>query len=142
MDCLRGVKSPKPDYWTLSRSNVYALSDQGGHFSLQRIDLETGRTQTVHVLEHDATPFAGISIAPNGKLIVFAELARASSGLTLVEALPIKAVKLPLGKTSAILRPRDCDFPCMINHANSADLLHASYISVYPGSFCPKHATH
>lgn len=73
------------NYWTLSGSNVYALSNQGGHFSLQRIDPETGHTQTVHVLEHDATPFAGISIAPNGKLIVFAELARASSDLTLVE---------------------------------------------------------
>lgn len=73
------------NYWTLGGGSLYSLSDQGGQFSLQRIDPETGRTQTVHVLKHDPTPFAGLSITPDGKLIVFAELARASSDLTLVE---------------------------------------------------------
>jgi len=80
-----GPPSGSQNYWTLSGGSLYSLSDQQGQFDLQRIDPETGRTQTVHVLKHDPTPFAGISITPDGKLIVFAELARASSDLTLVE---------------------------------------------------------
>jgi len=73
------------NYWTLGGNNVYSLSDQGGQFTLQRIDPETGQTQIVYALKHDPTPFAGISITPDGRRIIFAELARASSGLTLVE---------------------------------------------------------
>jgi Tol biopolymer transport system component/DNA-binding winged helix-turn-helix (wHTH) protein len=73
------------NYWTLGGATVYSLSDQGGQFTLQRIDPETGRTQIVYVLKHGPTPFAGISLTPDGNRIIFAELARASSGLTLVE---------------------------------------------------------
>jgi Tol biopolymer transport system component len=73
------------NYWTLGGGSLYSLSDQGSQSSLQRIDPQTGHTQTVHVLKHDPTPFAGLSITPDGKLIVFAELARASSDLMLVE---------------------------------------------------------
>ncbi len=73
------------NYWTLSGGYVYSLSDRGGQFTLQRIDPETGQAQTVYALKHDPTPFAGISLTPDGKRIIFAELARASSGLTLVE---------------------------------------------------------
>jgi Tol biopolymer transport system component/DNA-binding winged helix-turn-helix (wHTH) protein len=80
-----GPPSGSQNYWTLGGGSVYSLSDQGGRFSLQRIDPETGHTDTVHVLKHDPTPFAGLSVTPDGKLIVFAELARASSDLTLVE---------------------------------------------------------
>jgi hypothetical protein len=39
----------------------------------------------VYSLKHDPTPFAGISLTPDGKRIIFAELSRTSSGLTLVE---------------------------------------------------------
>jgi Tol biopolymer transport system component/DNA-binding winged helix-turn-helix (wHTH) protein len=80
-----GPPDGSQNYWTLGRTSLYSLSDRGGQFSLQRIDPETGHTQTVHDLKHDPTPFAGLSIAPDRKLIVFAELARASSDLTLVE---------------------------------------------------------
>jgi Tol biopolymer transport system component/DNA-binding winged helix-turn-helix (wHTH) protein len=73
------------NYWTLNGDSVYSLADQGGHFTLQRIDPDTGHTQVVYALKHDPTPFAGISLSPDGKRITFAELARASSGLTLVE---------------------------------------------------------
>lgn len=80
-----GPPSGSQNYWTLGGDSVYSLADKKGSFSLQRIDPETGLAQTVHVLNHDPTPFAGLSITPDGKLIVFAELARASSDLTLVE---------------------------------------------------------
>jgi len=72
-------------YWTLGHGNLYSLSQRGGQFSIMRIDPETGHTQTVHILKHDATPFAGLSLTPDGKRLVFAEMARVSSNLTLVD---------------------------------------------------------
>jgi Tol biopolymer transport system component/DNA-binding winged helix-turn-helix (wHTH) protein len=73
------------NYWTLGGGHIYSLSDQGGQFTIQRVDPETGQAQAEYALKHDPTPFAGISLTPDGKRIIFAELARASSGLTLVE---------------------------------------------------------
>jgi Tol biopolymer transport system component/DNA-binding winged helix-turn-helix (wHTH) protein len=73
------------NYWTLFKGNLYTLAQDGEQLSLQRIDPETGHAQVVHVLKHEATPFAGLSLTPDGQRIVYAELVRASSGLTLVE---------------------------------------------------------
>jgi Tol biopolymer transport system component/DNA-binding winged helix-turn-helix (wHTH) protein len=80
-----GPPSGSQNYWTLGNSALYSLSDGGGQFTVQRIDPETGRAVIVHTLKHDPTPFAGLSITPDGKVLIFAELARASSNLTLVE---------------------------------------------------------
>jgi len=80
-----GPPSGSQNYWTLGAGSLYSLSDSGGQYSLQRIDPETGHTETMHTLKHDPTPFAGLSITPDGKMIVFAELARASANLTIVE---------------------------------------------------------
>ena len=73
------------NYWTLWGQYVYSLSERGGQFALERIDPETGHSQSVYELKHDPTPFAGVSLTPDGKRVIFAELDRASSGLTLVE---------------------------------------------------------
>jgi Tol biopolymer transport system component/DNA-binding winged helix-turn-helix (wHTH) protein len=73
------------NYWTLSDNYLYSLAERDGRFTLQRVDPETGRSQTVYTLKHDPTPFAGISLTPNHKRVIFAELDRAASGLTLVE---------------------------------------------------------
>jgi Tol biopolymer transport system component len=80
-----GPPTANLNYWTLGNESIYSLSDRGGKFSLQRIDPENGQAQTVYELKHDPTPFAGISLTPDGKRVLFAELARASSGLTLVD---------------------------------------------------------
>lgn len=80
-----GPPSDYLNYWTVDRGYVYSLSEQGGHFTLQRIDPETGRVQFVHALKHDPTPFAGLSLTPDGKRILFAVHEQASSGLTLVD---------------------------------------------------------
>ena len=80
-----GPPTANLNYWTLGGGYVYSLSDRNGKFSLERIEPGNGQTQTVYQLKHDPTPFAGISLTPDGKRILFAELARASSGLTLVE---------------------------------------------------------
>ncbi len=73
------------NYWTVSGNNIYVLSDQGGHFTIQRVDTKSGSSGTVYTLKHKPTPFAGISVTPDQKRIIFAELDQASSGLTLVE---------------------------------------------------------
>ena len=73
------------NYWTLGEDTVYSLSEQGGQFTLNRIDPETGKNETIYALKHAPTPFAGISLTPDNKRVIFAELARTSSGLTLVE---------------------------------------------------------
>ena len=73
------------NYWTLGGDYVYSLSERDGRFALERVDPPTGRSTRVYTLKHDPTPFAGISLTPNGKRLIFAELDRASSGLTLVE---------------------------------------------------------
>lgn len=80
-----GPPSGSQNYWTLRGGYLYSLAEQKGVFSLQRIDPASGQAQIVHTLQHDPTPFAGLSIAPDGNLVIFAELARASSDLTLVE---------------------------------------------------------
>lgn len=73
------------NYWTLNGSLLYSLAEHGNGFTLQSIDPETRRSQTIYSLRHAPTPFAGMSLTPDGKRIIFAELDRASSGLTLVE---------------------------------------------------------
>lgn len=73
------------NYWTLSGNYIYSLAERDGRFTLQRVDPETGHSQLVYTLKHDPTPFAGISLTPNQKRLIFAELDQASSGLTLVE---------------------------------------------------------
>lgn len=73
------------NYWTLAGTYLYSLAEHGGDFALERIDPDTGRMQPVYRLKHDPTPFAGVSLTPDGKRVIFAELDQASSGLTLVE---------------------------------------------------------
>lgn len=80
-----GPPSDHLNYWTVGRGYVYSLFEQGGHFTLQRIEPETGRVQFVHTLKHDPTLFAGLTLTPDGKRILFTVQEQVSSGLTLVE---------------------------------------------------------
>lgn len=73
------------NYWTVSGGAVYSLAQHGAQFTVDRIDPASGRSQTVYTFRHSPTPFAGLSLTPDGKRLVFAELDQASSGLTLVE---------------------------------------------------------
>lgn len=73
------------NYWTVGGGAVYSLAQHGAQFTVDRIDPANGRNQTVYTFRHSPTPFAGLSLTPDGKRLVFAELDQASSGLTLVE---------------------------------------------------------
>jgi len=72
-----------PDYWTLSRDGIYALSILGQQFALNRIDPLTGHARVLDTLEY--SPTAGLSISPDGRKMVYSGLISASSHLTLVD---------------------------------------------------------
>jgi Tol biopolymer transport system component/DNA-binding winged helix-turn-helix (wHTH) protein len=72
-----------PDYWTISKDGVYALSIVGQQFALSRIDSQTGQTRVLDLLKY--SPTVGLSISPDGKKMVYSGLISASSHLTLVE---------------------------------------------------------
>jgi Tol biopolymer transport system component/DNA-binding winged helix-turn-helix (wHTH) protein len=78
-----GPPAGYPDYWTLSRDSVYALSIVGHQFALSRIDPQTGQARVVDLLKY--SPTVGLSISPDGKKMVYSGLISASSHLTLVE---------------------------------------------------------
>jgi Tol biopolymer transport system component/DNA-binding winged helix-turn-helix (wHTH) protein len=73
------------NYWTVGNDALYSLAQRGTQYTVERIDPATGRSQTVYTLKHSPTPFAGLSLTPDGKRLIFAELNQASSGLTLVD---------------------------------------------------------
>ncbi len=73
------------NYWTLSGNSLYSLAERNGHYTIERIDPETGTSRNIHLLKQEPTPLAGMSVSPDGKRLIFAELARASSDLTLVD---------------------------------------------------------
>ena len=73
------------NYWTLSGNIPYSLAERNGHYAIGRVDPEAGTGRNIHVLKEDPTPMAGMSVSPDGKRLIFAELTRAASGLTLVE---------------------------------------------------------
>jgi Tol biopolymer transport system component/DNA-binding winged helix-turn-helix (wHTH) protein len=73
------------NYWTVSGNSLYSLAQRNGHYAIERVDPETGTGRTIQVLKQDPTPLAGMSVSPDGKRLIFAELTRASSGLTLVD---------------------------------------------------------
>jgi len=80
-----GPPSGNLNYWTVSGGAVYSLAQHGAQFTIDRIDPASSRSQTVYTFRHSPTPFAGLSLTPDGKRLVFAELDQASSSLTLVD---------------------------------------------------------
>jgi Tol biopolymer transport system component/DNA-binding winged helix-turn-helix (wHTH) protein len=78
-----GPPAGYPDYWTLSSDGIYALSIVGQQFALTRIDPQTGQERVLDLLKY--SPTVGLSIAPDGKKMVYSGLISASSHLTLVE---------------------------------------------------------
>jgi Tol biopolymer transport system component/DNA-binding winged helix-turn-helix (wHTH) protein len=81
---LDGPSVGNQNYWTLFGNDLYVLSGSNER-SLLKFDPDTRQTNLVYTLEHDPAPFAGLTISPNGKHLLFAELLEAKSNITLVE---------------------------------------------------------
>lgn len=73
------------DYWNVSGDHLYVLAAGNEGRALVRVDPESQRIATVYKLKHDPTPFAGLTVTPDGKHLLFAELMQAESNITLVE---------------------------------------------------------
>lgn len=80
-----GPPTGSPDYWTLHDGKLYSLAVESSHAVIDEIDPATGHRLTIHVLKHSPTLFAGLSLTPDGKHVLLAELQQASSDLMLVE---------------------------------------------------------
>lgn len=78
-----GPPADYPEFWTLSKDDIYALSVVHQHYVLSYIDSKSGRGRILDVLKY--SPTVGLSISPNGKVLVYSGLIMASSHLTLVE---------------------------------------------------------
>jgi Tol biopolymer transport system component len=78
-----GPPAGYPEYWTLSRNDIYSLAMRGQQFEVSRVDDETRQSYPVDVLK--SSPTVGLSISPDTKKMVFSGLISASSHLTLVE---------------------------------------------------------
>jgi Tol biopolymer transport system component len=74
------------DYWTVFRNGLYVLSGSGGR-NLIRVDPNTGQSSVIYTLEHDPAPFAGLTVSPDGKQLLFADLLETKSIITLFERL-------------------------------------------------------
>jgi Tol biopolymer transport system component/DNA-binding winged helix-turn-helix (wHTH) protein len=73
------------DYWTVFGNDLYVLSSESGSRNIVHVDPETGQARIVYTLKHDPAPFAGLTVSPGGKQLLFAELLEARSNITLVE---------------------------------------------------------
>ena len=80
-----GPPTAYPAYWAVAAGKLYTLRERAGHPTVVKVDPATERTQVVYTLKHSPTPFAGLSVTPDGKRLIVAELMEASSGLMLVE---------------------------------------------------------
>jgi Tol biopolymer transport system component/DNA-binding winged helix-turn-helix (wHTH) protein len=73
------------NYWALAGNELYVLSSTPAGRSLLRVDPETGKSAQIYTLKHDPTPFTALTVTPDGKHLIFAELMEAQSNITLVE---------------------------------------------------------
>ncbi len=71
-------------YWTVGKRGLYYLNSKG---TTNTIDLATTDGKVIHVrrLEGTPPPFAGITVAPDGKSLLYTDLTEVGSHLTLVE---------------------------------------------------------
>lgn len=71
-------------YWTVGKRGLYYLNSKG---NANTIDLATTDGKILHVrkLEGTPPPFAGITVAPDGKSLLYTDLTEVGSHLTLVE---------------------------------------------------------
>lgn len=73
-------------YWGLTGSGIYFLSESG---KKNEIDFapysSTQHIQSIHVLDRQPTLFSGLSVSPDGRWLVYADMAEANSNISLVE---------------------------------------------------------
>lgn len=83
------LKSPADGfqgYWTLTKNGIYYLNSSGSQSSIDFVSYAVpGRSIQVHVLDHEPTLLSGLSVSPDGRWLIYADMAEAGSNISLVE---------------------------------------------------------
>jgi Tol biopolymer transport system component/DNA-binding winged helix-turn-helix (wHTH) protein len=83
------LKSPRDGfqgYWTLTKDGIYYLNSSGAQSSIDFASYAAPeRSVRVHVLDHEPTLLSGLSISPDGRWLIYADMAEAGSNISLVE---------------------------------------------------------
>jgi Tol biopolymer transport system component len=85
------LKSPSngfQGYWALTRDGIYYLDTKDHPGAIRFAAFSSlDRSSLVHDLAADPTPWAGLSVSPDGQWLAYATMAEASSNITLIENL-------------------------------------------------------
>ncbi len=83
------LKSPRDGfqgYWALTKDGIYYLDSNGSQSSIDFASYaQPDRQVRVHVLDHEPTLLSGLSVSPDGRWLIYADMAEAGSNITLVE---------------------------------------------------------
>ncbi len=83
------LKSPRDGfqgYWTLTKEGIYYLDSSGSESSIDFASYAVpDRSVRVHVLDHEPTLLSGLSVSPDGRWLIYADMAEAGSNISLVE---------------------------------------------------------
>jgi hypothetical protein len=70
----------------LTKPGIYFLSESGDKKEIDFADYANPRhIQRVHVLDHQPTLFSGLSVSPDQRWLIYADMAEANSNISLVE---------------------------------------------------------
>jgi Tol biopolymer transport system component/DNA-binding winged helix-turn-helix (wHTH) protein len=73
-------------YWTLTKDGIYYLDSSRAQPAIEFAPFATpGRSVRVHVLDHEPTLLSGLSVSPDGRWLIYADMAEAGSNIALVE---------------------------------------------------------
>lgn len=77
--------TPYQNYWAIVGHGIYLLEMQDDHAVLVHLDPDSGRKNVVYTLHHHPSLFSGLTVTADEKHLIFAELIRSESNLTIVE---------------------------------------------------------
>lgn len=88
-DEQRVLKSPPngfQGYWGLTKDGIYYLDTEGMVSAIDYVSFAApDQVRHIHVLDRQPTLLSGLSVSPDGRWLIYAAMAEASSNITLVE---------------------------------------------------------
>jgi Tol biopolymer transport system component/DNA-binding winged helix-turn-helix (wHTH) protein len=82
---LNQPKSGYWGYWSVAKDGIYYLNDSNAPPSIDFFDPLTKRARHVHILDHMPPVYNGLSVAGDGRSLLYTEATDAGSHITLVE---------------------------------------------------------
>jgi Tol biopolymer transport system component len=71
-------------YWTLSKNGIYFLDQATNPPSIMFATLDGEHLTKIRSLEHNPPPYAGLTVTPDERLLLFSDQVEAGSHITLV----------------------------------------------------------